>query len=231
MDYIVLKAGNHTIKLPEPSTILLSAYLDWMDWESENNTLYFINEVQVEDEESFWDSLTSKQQERVLGFAAKELAWWTEQPEKFWRREVNLGDLINLWMYYREELRFENEDGVNCLEIGGIVFYLPERYMSNSTLEDFAESNAYEQNLLETLNGSIRSLFGICTILLRKKGEGFDDYDHGERLKFFEKHLTAKQAFQVGFFLQKQSDSFMRDTEIYTKAETLAVLKQVTKSY
>jgi hypothetical protein len=108
--------------------------------------------------------------------------------------------------------------------------------MSESTLEDYAEANAYEESLADALDGQYLALFGIAAIILRLKDketgrlESYDDYDVDWRTAHFKDHLTAVQAHQIAFFLQRLSNTLQKDTQIYSMAQTLAQLKQDTRS-
>ena len=91
------------------------------------------------------------------------------------------------------------------------IYYLPERYMSESTLEDYAESNEYENQLSEVLNGHYIALFNIASVLLRQKKDGrletYDDYNIDHRAANFKDHLTALQAHQIAFFSETKDMS------------------------
>lgn len=229
MDFYNIKIGTTKVLLPKPDTVKLKRYIEFLDWQQEQQDLDFLGKLDPDD--SFWLQMTKQQQMQVLNRAALELSWWSETEYKFWRQGVNISDLIQTWFWYRDLLMFEEaEDAPNCFEIEGEIYYLPKKHMVDSTFEDFAESNSYEQRLMEVINGEFKALFDICAILLRKEGETYDSYNHEHRATFMMDHLTAFNAFEVAFFLQRLSDTYITDMEIYTKAETLAALKQVTKN-
>ena len=109
----------------------------------------------------------------------------------------------------------------------GELYYLPKKFMSDSTIEDFAEASEYEKQLSEVINGQYKALPKVAAVLCRKEKEGFDDYDVEERAGLFEEHLSANDLFQIGFFLQRQSEKLQTNSEIYMKSQMLAALKQV----
>jgi hypothetical protein len=80
------------------------------------------------------------------------------------------------------------------------------------------------------LNGHYIALFNIASVLLRQKKDGrletYDDYNIDHRAANFKDHLTALQAHQIAFFLQRQSNKLQKDSQIYMTAQTLAALKQ-----
>jgi hypothetical protein len=102
--------------------------------------------------------------------------------------------------------------------------------MTNSTIETYAEANEYERNLEDVANGVYEALPKIAAVICRKKGERFGQYDVEERAQLFARELTAFDAFQVGFFLQRQSEKLATDFQIYSTSQTLAQLKQVYKN-
>jgi hypothetical protein len=102
--------------------------------------------------------------------------------------------------------------------------------MQESTIEDFAEANEYEKQLTDVLNGQYKVLPKVAAVICRKEGESFDDYKVEERAVLFESMMNADDLFQVGFFLQRQSEKLQKDLQIYTTSQMLAVLKQESKT-
>lgn len=230
---ISLKIGKEQAHLPEPKKVLLSQFIEWLEFIDEHLPSWW-DELDLDEDGGVLDQLTTKQQEGLFDYAAKELAFWSNLDHKQWRK-AKLEELFGTWAWYRGQFNFEHEPSWNCLEIDGKVYYLPERYMSKSTLEDFAESNNYEQQLTEVINGNYKALFNISAVLLRLKDdkgvlETYDDYDIDWRAAHFRDHLTALQAHQVAFFLQKQSSISLTDSQIYMMAQMLAASKQGIKT-
>jgi hypothetical protein len=159
-------------------------------------------------------------------YAAKELSFWTGCPLADLKR-VDISDLLGTWGLQQKNLQIEEDKSVNCFEIENVIYYLPERLMQNSTIEDYAEANEYERNLSEVANGNFKALPLIAAILLRKRDEGFNDYKPEQRAELIEKHLSAWDLFQVAFFLQRQSEKLATDFQISLTSRTIAQLKQV----
>ena len=103
--------------------------------------------------------------------------------------------------------------------------------MQESTIEDFAEASEYEKQLADVMNGQYKVLPKVAAVICRKEGEGFDDYKVEERAQLFESKMNADDLFQVGFFLQRQSEKLQKDLQIYTTSQTLAALKQELKTW
>jgi len=225
---INLKIGKQKAYLPEPKTVLLVKFIEWLEFMDEHEPAWW-EDLDLDKEGGALDQLDSKQKLELYDFAAKELAFWSNLSHEQWRK-ADLNELFGVWSWYRAQFNYEYAEEWNCLEIDGKIYYLPERYMSESTLEDYAESNEYENQLSEVLNGHYIALFNIASVLLRQKKDGrletYDEYNIDHRAANFKDHLTALQAHQIAFFLQRQSNKLQKDSQIYMTAQTLAALKQ-----
>ena len=82
----------------------------------------------------------------------------------------------------------------------------------------------------EYVNGNYKVLPKIAAILCRKEGETFDSYDIEKRAELFGEKMTAYDAMQVGFFLNRLSEKSAIDFQIFTTSQTLAALKQESKN-
>ena len=164
-----------------------------------------------------------------LMFYAKYIAFWTGAEEKLIRK-CKAEDIAGVYAVHQNYLAPVENTTFNCFELSGEIYYLPQRFMQNSTIEDFAEASEYEKQLADVLNGQYKALPKVAAVLCRKEGEGFDDYKVEERAKLFESMLNADDLFQVGFFLLRQSEKLQKDLQIYTTSQTLAQLKQESKT-
>jgi hypothetical protein len=124
----------------------------------------------------------------------------------------------------------EEDITFNCFNLLDEIYYLPKRLMTDSTIEDFAESNEYEKQMQEYVNGNYKVLPKIAAILCRKEEETFDSYDIEKRAELFGEKMTAYDAMQVGFFLNRLSEKSAIDFQIFTTSQTLAALKQESKN-
>lgn len=226
---IRVKIGDQRVYIPDPKTVLFSKFIGWLEFIDEHEPSWW-NELDLEQEGGVLEQLTDGQRLELFDYAAKELAFWSSVSYKEWRK-ADLNDLFGVWAWYRGQYSYSYVEDWNCLEIDNKIYYLPERFMSESTLEDYAESNDYEKQLINTLNGQYLAVFGIAAIILRLKDEsgmleGYDDYDIEHRTAHFKEHLTAMQAHQIAFFLQKRSSMSLIDSQIFTTAQILAQQKQ-----
>lgn len=164
-----------------------------------------------------------------LDYYAESMNFWTGCPIEFIRK-CKVDNIYGTYMLHQKYLMPEEDTTFNCFELLGEIYYLPKRLMTNSTIEDFAEANEYEKQMQEFLNGNYKVLPKIAAVLCRKENETFDSYDVEMRGNLFGEHMTAHDAIQVGFFLNRLSEKLAIDFQIYMTSQTLAVLKQESKN-
>lgn len=208
---IDIKIEGIKYQLPKLSEVSISRFVDYLE---------FIDDYEPEEE--------NKDLVVWLNYYTKHIAFWTGAEEKLIRK-CKAEDIAGVYTVHQNYLAPVENTTFNCFELSGEIYYLPQRFMQNSTIEDFAEANEYEKQLADVMNGQYKALPKVAAVLCRKEGEGFDDYKVEERAKLFESMLNADDLFQVGFFLLRQSEKLQKDLQIYTTSQTLAALKQVSK--
>jgi hypothetical protein len=112
----------------------------------------------------------------------------------------------------------------NVLEVNGEVWYLPERFMSDSTVIEFAEAAQFQANLSKVENGEWKALAKMMCVLVRKKDEQYSD----KLLKREELFLSWNllDCWRVAFFLLRRIEVLRISLLTYTNAQTLMQLKQ-----
>ena len=112
----------------------------------------------------------------------------------------------------------------NVLEVNGEVWYLPERFMSDSTVIEFAEAAQFQANLSKVENGEWKALAKMMCVLVRKKDEQYSD----KLLKREELFLSWNllDCWKVAFFLLRRIEVLQLSFQTYTNAQTLMQLKQ-----
>lgn len=208
---IDIKIEGIKYQLPKLSEVSISRFIDYLE---------FIDDYEPEEE--------NKDLVVWLNYYTKHIAFWTGAEEKLIRK-CKAEDIAGVYAVHQNYLAPVENTTFNCFELSGEIYYLPQRFMQNSTIEDFAEANEYEKQLADVMNGQYKALPKVAAVLCRKEGEGFDDYKVEERAKLFESMLNADDLFQVGFFLLRQSEKLQKDLQIYTTSQTLAALKQVSR--
>lgn len=112
----------------------------------------------------------------------------------------------------------------NVLEVNDELWYLPERFMANSTVIEFAESAQFQANMAKVDGGEWKALAKMMCVLVRKKDEQYSD----KLLKREELFLSWNlyDCWTVAFFLSKQIEKYAISSAIYTNARNLMQLKQ-----
>ena len=208
---IDIKIEGIKYQLPKLSEVSISRFIDYLE---------FIDDYEPKED--------NKDLVVWLNYYTKHIAFWTGAEEKLIRK-CKAEDIAGVYAVHQNYLAPVENTTFNCFELSGEIYYLPQRFMQNSTIEDFAEANEYEKQLADVMNGQYKALPKVAAVLCRKEGEGFDDYKVEERAKLFESMLNADDLFQVGFFLLRQSEKLQKDLQIYMTSQTLAALKQVSK--
>lgn len=141
-------------------------------------------------------------------------------------------DLNHLtWLYNHTVNIFNNLPEVeysNIIEVNGEAWYLPERYMSNSTVIEFAESAQFQANLSKVEGGEWKALAKMMCVLVRKKDEQYSDKLLSREGIFLKWSLY--DCWRVGFFLLKRLEALQPNLAIYTNVQTLRLLKQELKN-
>ena len=98
--------------------------------------------------------------------------------------------------------------------IDGEVYKLPTKLMSQSTLQEFAESAQYEENAEIASKGRpdthefYEGLLNVCSVILRKEGEEYSEEVYERNRKRF-KTLPLQTMYEVGFFLKTLSLNYV----------------------
>lgn len=209
---IEIKIDGIKYHLPTISEIKLNRFIEYLEFLQDNEP--------PEDEKDMivW-----------LKYYTKHIVFWTGASDKLVRK-CKAEDIAGIYSVHQKYLAPIEDSTFNCFELSNEIYYLPQRFMQNSTIEDFAEANEYEKQLADVLNGHYKVLPKLAAVLCRKEKESFDDYKVEERAELFEREMSADDLFQVGFFLQRQSEKLQKDFQIYTTSQTLAQLKQALKT-
>lgn len=234
---------NLTIKgdkyqIPESiKEIKLSKYIDFLYFVDANEPKVLKELRTIAESEAYrerMEKMTKGEEKQFLQYIHKEVAFWGDIPylliRKCDRRDVEL-----VWSILQNNLGVREDVSFNCFELQGDIYYMPKRMMQDSTFEDYTEACSYEEALSEVHNGVYQALFYVAAIVSRKEKssgerESFDDYNQEERAEFFKQHLSAYDAFQIGFFLRRLSEQSLTDFQIFTAASTLSRLKLVTNN-
>jgi hypothetical protein len=92
--------------------------------------------------------------------------------------------------------------------IDGEVYKLPTKLMSQSTLQEFAESAQYEENAEQIKDGNFEGLLNVCSVILRKENEEYSEEVYNRNRARF-KTLPLQTLYEVGFFLKTLSLNYV----------------------
>ena len=229
---ITIKILGNRYQIPESmKDVKLSRYVQFLDFLDAAMPQWLQDIQNMEDDEERNEAMrtiSKKQEISLLDFYAYEVEFWSGCPYADIRKHP-INEIAGIWGFIRERMTLQEDKQFCAFLCDGVVYHLPKRFMTESTLEDYAEANAYEQQLEKVMNGQYKALFYIAAIICRtSEEEGFDDYSQEHRAALFTDHLTAYDAFQIGFFLQRQNNKLQKDFQIYMTSQTLSILKQDT---
>ena len=142
---------------------------------------------------------------------------------------MNVGQLEHLYQMVVTILNCPEEpEYTNVILVDGEIWHLPQRYMEKSKLIEYAEASQFEANLKDAENGNWKALPKIMCVLVRKEGEVYSE-KLMKREEFF-LDWTLENCLKVAFFLQKQSEKYQRNFQIYMAAQDLMNVKQESKN-
>lgn len=112
----------------------------------------------------------------------------------------------------------------NVIEVDGELWYLPERFMTDSTVIEFAEAAQFQANLSKIEGGQWKAIAKVMCVIVRKKDEQYSD----KLLKREEIFLNWNlfDCWKVAFFLRKRIETLQLSSAIYTNILNLRQLKQ-----
>lgn len=100
----------------------------------------------------------------------------------------------------------------------GIIYTLPDKAMSKSTLIEFAEAAQYEAALKQAEKGDANGLLKMCAVLLRPSGaDTYSEEVFEQNVKAFQT-LPLQVAYEVGFFLMWLSSEYALNISRFTLA-------------
>lgn len=103
-------------------------------------------------------------------------------------------------------------------EHNGVVYTLPDKLMSKSTVIEFAEAAQYESALKQSQGGDANGLLNMCAVLLRPSGvEEYNEAVFDRNVEAF-KTLPLQIAYEVGFFLTWLSSKYVLSLNRFTLA-------------
>jgi hypothetical protein len=169
----------------------------------------------------------------VHPYYARVVSYWTGMNEKYILGKdggegMNLASLKGMHGHLMDLVnRLPEVEYSNVIEKDGELWYLPERFMQDSTVIEFAEAAQFQANLAKVLGGDWISMAKVMCVLVRKKGELYSDKLLKREQDFL--NWDMLNVWKVAFFLLKRSETYKPAMQAYINAQQLAKLQQVLK--
>lgn len=114
------------------------------------------------------------------------------------------------------------------IEVNDELWYLPDQFMTGSTVIEFAEAAQFQANLSKVENGEWKALAKMMCVLVKKKDEQYSD----KLLKREEFFLSWNlfDCWRVAFFFLKRAERLKISLATYTNLQNLMLLKQELSS-
>lgn len=151
-------------------------------------------------------------------------------------KQIKATELQKLWYYIETALQSDYEYQYTVSENGtkasflfeGETYYLPTKLMTEETAGELVMAQLLHDGCKQLENGNYIALTKLTAVLCRKAGEWYEDFDIEQRAEQF-LNLPMDTLLYVGFFLRRLQRHYIQDLQIFTAAQTLTKLRQVSK--
>lgn len=117
-----------------------------------------------------------------------------------------------------EEMKYKQ-----IYEFKGKVYILPDKLMAKSTLLEFAEAAQFDKSRKQIENNEAEGLLRMVAVLLRENGEEYNEEVFNKNMIDF-LQLPLQVAYEVAFFLTKQSEKYSIDLQTYMLQQAIQSL-------
>lgn len=168
------------------------------------------------------DELVTARQ--IHPYYIRVICYWSGNNEND-LQDLDVASLVWLYQYIIKLLNdLPEPEYSNVIEVNGEFWYLPERYMTNSTVIEYAESAQFQQNMKDLAAGDWLAMAKILCVLVRKKDEKYHSSLMKREKMFLDWNLF--DVWRVGFFLLKRNELLQLSFQAYTNAQALSKLRQ-----
>jgi len=228
----MLKVQTETgteINIPsELKEITLKKYIEFLQFvePTKPECLKKVDKAENEEERdkaiSEIDSLVISRQ--IHPYYIRVICYWSGNNEND-LQDLDVASLVWLFQYINNLLNnLPEPEYTNVIEVNGEFWYLPERYMTDSTVIEYAESAQFQQNMKDLAAGDWLAMAKILCVLVRKQGEKYNSSLMKREKMFLDWNLS--DVWRVGFFLLKRSELLQLSFQAYTNAQALSRLRQ-----
>jgi len=120
-----------------------------------------------------------------------------------------LFDKIMNAMTQPEDLKYKQ-----IYEFNNKIYILPDKLMAKSTLLEFAEAAQFDKSRKQIENNESEGLLRMVAVLLRENGEEYNEFVFEKNMVDF-LQLPLQVAYEVSFFLMRQSENYSLDLQTY----------------
>ena len=129
-----------------------------------------------------------------------------------------LFDKIMNAMTQPEELKYKQ-----IYEFNNKIYILPDKLMAKSTLLEFAEAAQFDKSRKQIENNESEGLLRMVAVLLRENGEEYNEFVFEKNMVDF-LQLPLQVAYEVSFFLMRQSENYSLDLQTYMLQQSMQSL-------
>ena len=129
-----------------------------------------------------------------------------------------LFDKIMNAMTQPEELKYKQ-----IYEFNNKIYILPDKLMAKSTLLEFAEAAQFDKSRKQIENNESEGLLRMVAVLLRENGEEYNEFIFEKNMVDF-LQLPLQVAYEVSFFLMRQSENYSLDLQTYMLQQAMQSL-------
>ena len=129
-----------------------------------------------------------------------------------------LFDKIMNAMTQPEKLKYKQ-----IYEFNNKIYILPDKLMAKSTLLEFAEAAQFDKSRKQIENNESEGLLRMVAVLLRENGEEYNEFIFEKNMVDFLK-LPLQVAYEVSFFLMRQSENYSLNLQTYMLQQAMQSL-------
>ena len=129
-----------------------------------------------------------------------------------------LFDKIMNAMTKPEDLKYKQ-----IYEFNNKIYILPDKLMAKSTLLEFAEAAQFDKSRKQIENNESEGLLRMVAVLLRENGEEYNEFVFEKNMVDF-LQLPLQVAYEVSFFLMRQSENYSLDLQTYMLQQAMQSL-------
>lgn len=179
-----------------------------------------------------WEAMKPKEKKLCYDFFAIEVGFWCGIDVKVIKSAMNLEQLEQVFWLLQYEMNPNNaeaDENFVGFDVDGVLYLPPKQYMRESTVDEFATSAQFQEDMREVEGGNWKAMLDIMAVICRPEGEQYtwSQLKHDKRKKLF-RQVTMDNVINVAFFLLRLSKKLNQDLQIYTMEAVLSRMERET---